>query len=117
MTSPFTVAVMQGLNAVEYIERVASDHYVSGSQVADAIGAPEQMLRRTLMLLARDGIIEARKGPKGGYRASALGDCKVIDVMRCLGQDVQEPVGSRGSDKLNAALFDAVNVPLYEFLS
>jgi DNA-binding IscR family transcriptional regulator len=115
MTTPFTVQVMQGLNAVEFLEKQTFDGFFSAAEIADAIGATEPMLRRTLMLLARNGIIEAGRGAKGGFRASSLGDCKVLDLLRCLGQDVPEPVGNRGSDRLNAALFDAVNVPLEEF--
>lgn len=117
MSSPFTVQVLQGLNAIEYLERQSFDGYFGCEEIADAIGAPKFMLARTLMLLARDGIIEARKGPKGGYRAGSLGEVAVLDVMRCLGQEVREPVGDRGSDRLHAALFDAVNVSLEEFLS
>jgi DNA-binding IscR family transcriptional regulator len=116
MSTPFTVQVMQGLNAIEYLERQAFDGYLSLDEIVDAIGAPKAMLARTMMLLAREGIVEARKGAKGGYRAGSL-DCTVLDVMRCLGQEVLEPIGDRGSDRLNAALFDAVNVPLSEFLS
>ena len=115
-TSPFTVAVLQGLNAIEYLERQAYDGFIGCDEIADAIGAPRAMLQRTLSYLSRDGIIEARKGPKGGFRAGSLGGVTVLDVMRCLGQDVLEPVGNRGADRLNAALYDAVNVPLEEFL-
>lgn len=115
LQSPFTVAVLYGLNAIEYLENASVERRLSVEEIANATGAPRAMLAHVLRHLSAAGIVDAKKGPGGGYRASSLGNVTVLDVMRCLGQEVEEPIGNRGSDRLKAALYDAVNVPLEEF--
>ena len=74
------------------------DGCVSSTRLAEAIEAPEALLRNILKDLARAGLLRAERGPFGGYvLARVAGEVTVLDVVeavdgpvslaRCCGPD------------------------------
>lgn len=124
MSSVFTKAVLQGLNAIELLrdadveEGYTSTPY-SAYQVAPVIGASDLVTQRTLWTLSKAGIVTVKRGPGGGYRISEeqLRTKRVKDVLEALGQTVVAPEGSRASDRLQQVFHDACDITLEEFFS
>lgn len=124
MSTIFTSAVLQGLNAVgrwdgllksigPVLDPEPSDY------IAEQVGCTPLVMQRTLHKLARAGIITVKRGPGGGFRITEeqLRTKSVKDVLEALGQRVVAPEGSRASDRLQQTVHDVLDVTLEEFFA
>lgn len=59
---------LHAIRAALFFARQDAERWVSAAEVADGLGAPQNYLGKTLHALARNGILEARRGRNGGYR-------------------------------------------------
>jgi len=59
-------------------------------EISDMYTIPQELLAKTLQKLAREKIIQAVKGPRGGYRISA--DANTINMTRFF-EILEGPVG------------------------
>ena len=75
--------------------------------------------RYVLLKLAHQGIIDSVRSPYAGYVfKSEIAETKTgIDVMKAFKVFLESPSGfTRASDRINAALYDALNVSLKELI-
>ncbi|OHB54588.1 MAG: hypothetical protein A2Y12_09705 [Planctomycetes bacterium GWF2_42_9] len=56
-----------GLMAVGYIASHAEDGHIVSDVIAEEYGIPAEYLYKTLNSLAKVGILESRRGPRGGF--------------------------------------------------
>lgn len=115
--------MLQGLNAVELLHDAEREEgYTptpySAYQIAPVIGASNSITERTMYLLAKADIVTVKRGPGGGFGITEhqLQIRRVRDVLEALGQRMIAPEGSRASDRVQQAAYDAVDVTLEEFL-
>lgn len=113
---------MQGVNAIEYLraKTLEGDYsFHDKNKIAASIDAQVPFLARTLMHLARRGVVETKSGPSGGVRIdkAKLEKWKLLEVIRVLGQTLPEPGGDRASDRLNIMVYDILDLTLEEYLS
>lgn len=119
MSSVFTAAVLQGLNAVGSLAEAASKY--SGSYscalIAKDVGASELFMQRLLYKLSQADIVTVKRGPGGGFKVTdhQLKVRTVKDVLEALGQHVVAPEGSRASDRLQQTVHDVLDVTLADF--
>ena len=80
------------LRAALEIARVPDTELVTRRALADAINAPTSILAQVLATLAREDILAAHAGPKGGYQlARPAGDVSVYEVVTAIdGEDHEE---------------------------
>jgi DNA-binding IscR family transcriptional regulator len=116
--SAFPNEVFYAMNAIEELHKWG-DRAVICENIAVNIGAPGIFLQRILMKLGKAGVISVKRGPGGGFclTEGQYETTKVLDVLAALGHNVDESKGNRASDRLNNAVYDALNVSLQEFLA
>lgn len=56
------------LRAVLYIAQQPADRPTPANEVAQALSMPQNYLSKTLNRLAREGVLESLRGPRGGFR-------------------------------------------------
>lgn len=119
MSTIFTSAVLQGLNAVGTLNSFFDESCYTCEEVSNYVGSTELVMQRTLHKLARAGIITVKRGPGGGFRITEeqLRTKRVKDVLEALGQRVVAPEGSRASDRLQQRIHDTLDVTLEEFFT
>lgn len=80
------------LRAALEIARVADTELVTRRALADTTNAPTSVVAQVLATLAREDILEAHAGPKGGYRlARPADDVSVYEVVVAIdGEDHEE---------------------------
>jgi Rrf2 family protein len=63
----------------------AAPHPLSGKQIADKLECPRRYLESDLQILAQGGILESRRGARGGY-VLARNPVRItlLDILRCL---------------------------------
>ena len=70
------------LRAVLYLAQRYGRGPVSGEEIAAALGAPENYLKKTLQVLARSGIVAGTRGRQGGFSlAVAPESLSVLQVV------------------------------------
>lgn len=70
------------LRAVYYIAEAEQGAPVRVSEVAEALGVPRNYLSKTLHQLARVGVLESTRGPRGGFRlASPPAELTLAEVV------------------------------------
>ena len=120
----FPSHILHALNAIQHLRCMlvlgdTSDDVIFSTceDIAREIGAPQDVLWRTLMRLSNAGIVEAKKGAGGGYYITArtLFTVRVKDVLRALGKELPDNGNVRASDKLNNAVADCLDITLEEF--
>ncbi len=62
--------VEYALIALRHFESQDQDKLTSTKELANTYGVPQELLAKVLQRLARNDIIDAVKGPTGGYRLS-----------------------------------------------
>lgn len=77
---------LSAIRAVAYLARVRGDGYVDARTIAEEIEAPAVYLGKLLKQLAREGLVESRKGPGGGFRLPADGgrEHNLFDIVRAI---------------------------------
>jgi Rrf2 family protein len=86
----------RGLHALKALLELAMApaHWLSVQQLACAQGIPAPMLEQVVLQLRRAGLLEARRGRRGGYRLSrAPAAIPVAEVLRAVGCDPAEAPG------------------------
>ncbi|NOZ07884.1 MAG: Rrf2 family transcriptional regulator [FCB group bacterium] len=85
-----TRKVEYSLIALRHMQNAGHEAVCSARVIAERYGIPYDLLAKILQLLARESIITAVQGPKGGYRINArLGDISLIDFFEL----IEGPVG------------------------
>ena len=73
------------LRAVLYLARHRAKGLVPASEIARALGAPQNYLSKTLRRLARRGLLRSVRGPKGGFELlvdpEALSASQILDAV------------------------------------
>jgi Rrf2 family protein len=74
-----------------YLGALGPGNYADATSIAARIGAPPNYLGKLLRTLARTGLLDARKGAKGGFRlqkeASAIALFDILDPIEELVSD------------------------------
>ncbi len=110
---------LQVLNALAYLRDFSSKQSPwTAEALSTSVRAPHTVMQNSLSKLARAGIVSAVRGPRGGFFLEEIQGLSfsVVDVLRVLGQDIKECGSLRASDKAQTAVYDALNVPIWEFL-
>lgn len=88
-----------------------SDEYISRTEISEATLVPHEYLLKVLNQLDGAGLVESRRGPKGGYRlkkaAEELTALDVISAVETIPRITECPLGIAGHKKL---------CPLHQFL-
>ena len=73
------------LRAVLYLARHRAKGLVPASEIAGALGAPQNYLSKTLRRLAQRGLLRSGRGPKGGFELlvhpASLSLSRVLDAV------------------------------------
>lgn len=75
---------IHAIRAMAMLANLPEGKCAGAATVARAIGAPPNYLSKLLQGLARNGLVESRKGPGGGFRLAR--DARMISLL-----DVVEP--------------------------
>ncbi len=74
-----------GLMALSYLAEQEEGGAVTSRAIAARFGIPAELLAKTMQLLAKNGIVESRNGPKGGYVLSRRPESvSVAEVIRAI---------------------------------
>ena len=77
-----------GLRATLYLARQPDDRLASAADIAKALSVPSNYLSKLLHTLSKNGILEAERGPHGGYRlavpATQLPLANVVELFQDL---------------------------------
>lgn len=120
----FPAHILHAMNALQHLRAMliigdTTDDVIMSTceDIAREIGAPRDVIWRTLMLLTRAGFVEAKKGQGGGYHilARTLTTKRVKDVLFVLGKQLPDNGHHRASDRLNNAVADCLDVTMEEF--
>ena len=84
------------LRAVVELAAVNGDRPVTADQLAQAQAIPPKFLESILLQLRRGGIVNAQRGPEGGYwLARSAGDISLADVIRVIDGPLANVRGQR----------------------
>lgn len=64
----------QAVQAVLCVAACQDDGLVRVGEIAAAVGCPQNYLSKTLHVLARAGVLQSTRGPKGGFRLAEPAD-------------------------------------------
>src|SRR5262245_57401725 len=79
-----------GVHVCTLLAAVPPDRALPAAKLAEYHGVPAAYLAKHLQSLARAGVLETVKGPRGGYRlARAAAEITVLDVVEAI--DGEEP--------------------------
>ena len=73
-----TRKVEYALIALRHMQQSPNNSVSSANQIASQYGIPQHLLAKILQQMTRDGLIQAVKGPTGGYKIKA--DLKKISL-------------------------------------
>lgn len=85
-----TRKVEYALIAIGHLQRIKINELASAKEIAEKFGIPKELLAKILQKLARENIIDAVKGPAGGYRIRK--DANTINMTRFI-EILEGPVG------------------------
>ena len=85
-----TRKVEYALIALGHLQQKETGQLASTKEIAEQYGIPQELLAKTLQKLAREKIIQAVKGPTGGYKISA--DTNTINMTKFF-EILEGPVG------------------------
>jgi Rrf2 family protein len=70
------------LRAVLILAQRQDEDWIPAQEIAAALDAPPNYLSKVLRILARRGLLESVRGPRGGFRLSVpAGEISVADVL------------------------------------
>lgn len=79
------------LRAVLFLARVPNGSRVPAARISRVLDVPENYLSKTLNRLAREGVLESTRGPRGGFRLAVPADeltlLEVLDPFESLGPE------------------------------
>jgi Rrf2 family protein len=79
-----------GVHVCTLLAAVPADQALPAAKLAEYHGVPAAYLAKHLQSLARAGVLETVKGPRGGYRlARRAGDITLLDIVEAI--DGEEP--------------------------
>jgi len=76
---------VHAIRALAQLSGLPEGQSLGAAQIAEKIGAPPNYLAKLLRILARQGLVEAHKGPGGGFRLAR--DARSIRLL-----DIVEPI-------------------------
>ena len=77
-----------GVHACTLLGTLPSDGALSAAKIAEYHGVPAAYMAKHLQALARAGVLETVKGPRGGYRlARPPAEITVLDVVEAIDGD------------------------------
>jgi len=80
-----TRKVEYALIALRHLQRIEDGQLSSTKEIADTYGIPQELLAKILQHLSKKDIIEAVKGPAGGYKLvqdpNAINMTKFFEIM------------------------------------
>jgi len=85
-----TRKVEYALIAIGHLQRIKINELASAKEIAEKFGIPKELLAKILQKLARENIIDAVKGPAGGYRIRK--DANTTNMTRFI-EILEGPVG------------------------
>ena len=114
-----------GVRTLIYLAQQDVTEFTSTSEIAEAQHIPEPYLLRICSELQKSGLIESRRGPKGGHKLAKSGDqISVSDVVNSVDYSLApiDCVGEPESCRLSGAcsqreLWSDVEAMLLEHLS
>jgi len=114
-----------GVRTLVYLAQRDVTEFTSTSEIAEAQHIPEPYLLRICSELQKSGLIESRRGPKGGHKLAKSGDqISVSDVVNSVDYSLApiDCVGEPESCRLSGAcsqreLWSDVEAMLLEHLS
>ena len=83
----FTIAKRTdyGLMALSYLAEQEEDAAITSRAIACRFHIPAELLAKTMQLLSKNGLVESRNGPKGGYVLSRRPETiSVAEVIRAI---------------------------------
>lgn len=120
----FSSTADHALRALMVLARSEHGRLVRAAEIADATGAPQNYLSKTLNALARAGLVTSARGPQGGFTlavpATELTVARVVDLFdepatrsRCmLGSEACNPGRPCAAHDRWSAMRDARRAPL-----
>lgn len=70
------------LRALGCLASQPQEQVILGRDLAESAGVPANYLSKILLLLKREGVVEATRGPSGGYKLSRPStDIKLIEIV------------------------------------
>jgi Rrf2 family protein len=105
-----SLASNYALHALVHLAKHEPDQLVPSHVIARGNGTPKRFLLKVLKPLVTAGILQAVKGPHGGYRlARRPEDISVLDVIETVDEPIrgQVPIMGTGATALDKR-FDAV---------
>ena len=110
-----------GLMALSHIENNPKDILVSSKDIASHYNIPQELMAKTLQLMAKQGYVKAVKGPLGGYKSKiklknislknfieslegplALADCNINDKCNQMNScNIKDPIKRINDNLLN----------------
>jgi len=100
-----TRKVEYALIALRHLQRVDPGQISSTKEIADTYAIPQELLAKILQHLSKEGVVEAIKGPTGGYKL--LQDPNSINMTKFF-EIMEGPMGimdcyfDTGCDQLSA---------------
>lgn len=81
----FGKTALHAIRALAQLTGLPAGQSLGAAQIAERIDAPPNYLAKLLRILARQGLVESHKGPRGGFRLAR--DAREIRLL-----DVVEPI-------------------------
>lgn len=70
------------LRALGFLASQPQDQAILGRDLAESAGVPANYLSKILLMLKHEGVVQATRGPSGGYKLSrAPQEIKLIDIV------------------------------------
>ncbi len=85
-----TRKVEYALLALRHMQAKNPGSVSSAAEISDCYSIPNELLAKTMQLMARENIVEAVQGPRGGYRVKAkLSSINLIEFF----EKIEGPLG------------------------
>ena len=80
-----TRKVEYALIALRHLQQMKQGHLASAKSMASSYGIPQELLAKIMQKLAKEKIVQAIKGPKGGYKLckdpNSINMTKFFEIM------------------------------------
>jgi len=85
----FSKACEYGIRATLFIARQSKNGIWSNlGEIAKAVNSPEAFTAKILQKLVKQGVIESRKGPSGGFYIAPSSKIKLIEIVLAIDGDI-----------------------------
>lgn len=85
----FSKACEYGIRATLYIAQQSKNGIWSNlGEIAKAVNSPEAFTAKIMQKLVKQGVIESRKGPSGGFYIAPTSKIKLIEIVLAIDGDI-----------------------------